>query len=37
MLGSKEEPDPGRVLISFLCYYDNKNYIFLRFRISADI
>ena len=29
MLGSKEEPYPGRVLISFQCDYDNKNlYIF---------
>ena len=25
MLGSKEEPYPGRVLISFWCDYDNKN------------
>ena len=29
MLGSKEEPYPGRVLF--------KTYIFLRFRILADI
>ena len=33
MLGSKEEPYPGRVLISFWCDYDNKNLSFLRFRI----
>ena len=33
MIGSKEEPYPGRVLISFWCDYDNKN---LYFRISAD-
>ena len=25
MLGSKEEPYPGRVLISFWSDYDNKN------------
>ena len=37
MLGSKEEPYPGRVLISFWCDYDNKNLYFLRFRILADI
>ena len=30
MLGSKEEPYPGRVLISFWCDYDNKNlYIYI--------
>ena len=37
MLGSKEEPYPGRVLISFWCDYDIKNLYFLRFRILADI
>ena len=26
MLGSKEEPYPGRVLISFWCDYDNNNF-----------
>ena len=33
MIGSKEEPYPGRVLISFWCDYDNQN---LYFRILAD-
>ena len=28
---------PGRVLISFRCDSDNQNFIFLRFRILADI
>ena len=28
MLGSKEEPYPGHVLISFWCVYDNKNFYF---------
>ena len=37
MFGSKEEPYPGRVLISFLCDYDNKNLHFLRLRTLADI
>ena len=37
MLGSNEEPYPGRVLISFWCDYDNRNLYFLRFRISTDI
>ena len=37
MLGSKEEPYTGRVLISFWCDYDNENCNFLRFRILADI
>ena len=37
MLGSKEEPYPGRVLTSFWCDYDNKTYIFLRLRILAHI
>ena len=38
MLGSKEEPYPDRVQISFWCDYDNKNlYFFLHFRILADI
>ena len=36
MVCSKEEPYPGRVLISFWCDYDKKN-LFLRFRILADI
>ena len=27
MLGPKEEPYPGRVLISFRCDYDNKNFL----------
>ena len=31
MLGSKEEPYPGRVLISFWCDYDNKNLYFFKF------
>ena len=31
MLGSKEEPYPGLVLISFWCYYDNKNLYFFTF------
>ena len=35
--GSKEEPYPDHVLISFWCDYDNKNLYFLRFRILADI
>ena len=35
MLGSKEEPCPGSVLISFWC--DNKNLYFLPFKILADI
>ena len=29
MLGSKEEPYPGRVLISFWCVYEIKNLDFL--------
>ena len=38
MLGSKEEPYPGRVRISFWCDYDNKNLYFLTFlKILADI
>ena len=38
MLGSMEEPYPGRVLISFWCDYDNKNlYLRLRFSILAAI
>ena len=36
MFGSKGEPYPGRVLISFWCDYDNKNF-FLRFRFLGDI
>ena len=36
MLGSKEEPYPGRVLISFWCDYYNKNLYYLRFRILPD-
>ena len=38
MLGWKEEPYPGRALISFRCDYDNENlYIFLRFSTIAGI
>ena len=37
MLGSKEEPYPGRVLNSFVVILIKKRYIFLRFMISADI
>ena len=36
MLGSKEKPYLGCVLISFWCDYDNKNF-FLRFMMLADI
>ena len=32
MLGSKEEPHPGRVLISVWCDYDNKNLYFFMFQ-----
>ena len=36
MIGSKEKPYPGRVLISFLCDYDNKNlYIQLKFQFCS--
>ena len=31
MLGSKEEPYPGRVLIIFQCDYDDKNLYFFTF------
>ena len=37
MLGSKEEPYPGRVLISFWCDYDNKNLNFSVLLILAII
>ena len=29
LLGLKEEPYPGRVLISFWCDYDNKNFFYV--------
>ena len=36
MIGSKEKPYPGRVLISFLCDYDNKNlYIQLKLQFCS--
>ena len=31
MLGSEEEPYPGRMLVSFWCDYDNKNLHFFYF------
>ena len=37
MIGSKEEPCPGRVLISFWCDYDDENLYFFTFRILDDI
>ena len=37
MLGSKEEPYPGHVLIICWCEYDNKKLYFLCSRILAGI
>ena len=37
MFGSKEETYHGHVLISFWCDLIFETYIFLRFRILADI
>ena len=37
LVQGKERPYPGRVLISFWCDSDNKNFFFLRFRILAYI
>ena len=37
MFGLKERPYPGRVMISFWCDSDNKNFHFLHFIILADI
>ena len=37
MFGLKERPYPGRELKSFWCDSDNKNFVFLRFCILADI
>ena len=39
MFGLKERPYPahGRVMIGFLCEFDNKNLIFFHFIILVDI
>ena len=36
MFSLKERPYSAHVVISFWCYFGNKNYDFFRFRILAD-